>query len=143
MFHDIFFFFFPLTGTFDLQHHRNVFSSLFDSVEIPAELQQSVWSSEDEAAAKSYMERALCVLITVYGWPRGHEKWSTKPLIIQCGCWIGTVFILGCRTTIIHLLKSEDPNSYFCLLITWHTFHPNSISTEDIFNIWWWGKLML
>ena len=87
------FFFLALTGTCDLQHRRNVFTWPFDSVETATDLQQTVglWMRHG---------RAPCVLITVYGRHQGHEKWSARPSIIQCGCvYFGTARI--------HLLKAE------------------------------------
>lgn len=51
------FLFFALTGTFDLQHHRNVFTSPFDSVETATALQQTVvlWMTHGRAPCVLFM----------------------------------------------------------------------------------------
>lgn len=95
---------FLLSDDWDLLDFNNLGMCLLCSLILRKyELQQTVWPSETDAAAKSCMRRALCVLIRVYGWPKGHGNLSIRPLITMCGCWIEKAFISSCRTRIIHL----------------------------------------
>lgn len=77
-----------------------------------------------------------------------HGENSVSPLLLLaqriwqriCKAMNHKEHILDCQTIIVHLLKSGDPNPYFCLLKTLHTFHQNSSSTRIFFrNCGEWG----
>lgn len=125
-----FFFSFSLTGTFEQQHRKSLFTCYGNSCKTSLVEALRMMVLPNPTWEELYVSWLLFMA--------GHEKWSARSLIVQSRCWIGTAFTLYCKA-IIHLLKSEDPNPYFCLLTSLHSFHQNS-STMTFLWIMVWGN---